>query len=475
MRFYFILTVLILITCSPAQAQNEGVSLGSTGEGAGLLYSDLNGALPKSLWRDQNRSEIVYLLKNLPAHAPTRAIQDVKRNMLISYYDVSAINKDVPIQSGEDLLTLRLEKLYEMGLWEDAIKLYTQTTEDPGQNNLLAQIGLLLILNEKGLSTACLEEKVLNARFSEEIFWKQMDKICALELGIETNEIQEFSDSSTLQNIFFNTDYKISANGIDQLKELSLLELSILALKNKIDYQNFDSSIDFPPLLTKTYLEDQNFPNGSKPALENRAKNQALWPEAPLSEQEINWLETPSTLSQSQIIPLVGAQLRLGQEISAELAQRLLDLAPDHPENYFFIKILTEANGVYGNFDIAEENFNLGTEEVMKKYPQKVKLLQSVLDKPVEFSNNPQEVYEKQISLTPDGGYVMSTGSPENWLELTTKHGFEGLSLLIILSNIENNANGEEELNLLRSLSTVGLIDQAHHIAKYELAKMMEL
>ena len=35
--------------------------------------------------------------------------------------------------SGDDLLTLRLIKLLEMGLWEDAFALYSQTTKRPRQ------------------------------------------------------------------------------------------------------------------------------------------------------------------------------------------------------------------------------------------------------------------------------------------------------------------------------------------------------
>ena len=70
-------------------------------EGAGLLRSDLNGALPKGLWRKQNRSEITYLLQNLPAHSDSRAMQEIKRNMLLSYYKTREITNDVTLEDAK--------------------------------------------------------------------------------------------------------------------------------------------------------------------------------------------------------------------------------------------------------------------------------------------------------------------------------------------------------------------------------------
>ena len=55
-RFLFIILLLMPIVTS---AQDELPA----NEGAGLIVSDVDGALPKGLFRNQSRSEITYLLK----------------------------------------------------------------------------------------------------------------------------------------------------------------------------------------------------------------------------------------------------------------------------------------------------------------------------------------------------------------------------------------------------------------------------
>ena len=474
-RFLALSFIAFLSTPFPAQADLTAMhaNMGAN-EGAGLLRSDLKGALPKGLWYKQNRSEIVYMLQNLPTAGLSRAVQDIKRNMLLSYYDTSVITNDIDVKEGEDLLTLRLQKLMEMGLWEDALKLYTKTIEDPGQNSKLAQVGLLLILNQRGLSTACLEEKVLYPRFSDAQFWQQIDKVCNIELGTEDGIDQNFPESPVLQALFFDKNFKITAKDVENLNNLTPLEISLLSLKGRIDYNNIDLSKNMPPFLLKIFSEDKKFPDKYKSALKNQKKKQGLAPESPLSDKQKDQLKNTDSLTQSQIIELIASQLRLNHKISKELGNRLLELANDSPENYYFLQLLEKTNFIYGKTAITEDNFALGQKRLQKKYPQSVILLQSALDKPARFSNNPNSVYEKQISLTPDDGYVMSMDSLTKWLEKTTTHRLAGLSLLIILSNDEEIAKGIKGSNLIKSLSIVGLINQAHHIAKEELARLME-
>ena len=464
MRLTTLFTILFLcLLNTPATAQ----------EGAGLLFSDLNGAFPKGMWRKQPRSEINYLLERLPADAPLRSIQVIKRNMLLSRYDTSQIIHDTDGAIGKDLLTLRLGKLMEMGLWEDAFTLYTKTTEDPGENDSLAQIGVLLILSQKGLSTACLEEKVLSSRFESD-FWRQMDGVCAIELGIGGDNKPEFPNSDVLQAVFYNKDFNIPAKDISVLEKLSPLELAILSLKERIDYKQVDFSGSLPPHITKTFLKDSRFPSRHQESLEEVARKQALLPESPLTEAQLEQEKDVQSLSQQRLIALISDKLRLSQKLSAEEGQKLADLASKNPENYFYIQILNATNGLPSTIPVSEEESALGLTAITTKNMEKVNFLKSLLDKPVEFSNNPDKVYEKQISLTPDGGYVMPTGSLTEWLRKTQEQRFVGLSLLIILSNVEKDAE-ETTSNMLKNLSTVGLIDQAHQIAKEELAHLMKL
>lgn len=465
-------------------------STARAGEGMGLISSDQDGALPKSLWRNQPRSEINYLLKNLPPDSTLKSVQEIKRNMLLSYYDATSIKNDIEIKPGEDLLTLRLKKLIEMGLWEDAFKLYTKSTEDPGENDALAQIGVLLILTQKGLPTACLEQKVLAPRFPDTTFWKQIEAACAIELGAEISPEENFANSSILKAIFTDKDFTVSANSTEALNKLSMLELALLSNKGRINYTDMSNSDKISPHLLKTFLNDPKLPKSNKESLEKIARQKALLPES-LEETPINNDENAKkAISQKQLTSQVAHKLKAGQTIADEEVKKLADLSPTNPENIFYIQILNETSPRQDYSEITEDVqgseaavLPLFENDPSGQKQEKVNFLKSLLDKSSEFSNNPANVYEKQISLTPDGGYVMPTGSPTNWLRITKQHQLVGLSLLIVLSNIDNNAyaknsgdNPENDtVNVLKSLSTVGLIDQAHLIAKEELANLMEL
>lgn len=479
-----LLGILSLAILSSLPFQGTAYANKYENEGAGLLHRDLDGALPKALWNKQPRSEIVYLLQNLPASSHLRSVQEVKRNMLLSSYDTSLIDNDMPIKDGEDLLSLRLSKLMEMGLWEDAFTLYTTTTEDPGKSAKLAEIGILLILTQKGLSTACLEGKVLSPRFPDNAFWDQIDNICAIELGMATGAPPEFTSSSVLQAIFYNKDFKIAANDIAALDNLSSLELALLSLKEGIIYQSLDLSQRIPPHIIKTFIKDSHFPNSKKKALNQVAQRIALLPPADFTEKHKKQLENVLKLPQNMLLSLLEKKLRLHQDFSSHEINRALKLAPTNPENYFYFQLLKSIKPIGSTMqipDITTENSDLGMGILSTKNIQKVDLLKTLLDKTLLFSNNLGEVYEKQLSLTPEGHYVMPTGDLIKWLDTTQKHQFTGLSLLIILSNIENNAyaasaevpSTHNRFNMLKRLSTVGLIDQAHHIAREELANLM--
>ncbi len=472
-------TALILLSFSiPSFAQEKSLQ-----EGAGLLTSDLKGALPKALWSKQPRSEITYLLKNLPADGSMRSIQKIKRDMLLSRYDTSLIDNDIDIKSGDDLLTLRLQKLMEMGLWENAFTLFTRTTRDPEENDALAQIGVMLLLTQKGLSTACLENKVLNDRFPDTPFWEEIDLVCAAEMETESIIGTQFSESSVLQAIYNEPDFLIPTDNMSALKKLTPLELAVVSLKKRIDYQSLDLSNNIPPHIIKTFLNDPNFPKGSKESLEKQAREKYLHSESPFSAEEQEQIKDLSSLSQEQLLSLLSHKLSLGQKITQEESLKLEELAPENPRNYVYLQLLKDINATHFDLLVSEDNFNLGLTSFAQLNAEKVNLLKTKLDKSPEFSNNPVNVYEKQVGLTPDGDYVMPTEELTKWLKRTKEHQFVGLSLLIILSNIEkvtyaeNSGNILEDttINVLESLSIVGLIEQANHIASEELVKMMRL
>lgn len=485
MKYFLLISFsALLFMTAPSQAQEEIDDMAPESyqnpvidQGAGLLFSDLNGALPKGLWWKQNRSDIIYLLQNLPAEAPSRAFQEIKRNMLVSYYDTSVITDDIIEEDGTGLLSVRLQKLMEMGFWDDAFKLYTDNIDDPGDISTLAEIGVMIIMNMQGVSTACLEEKVLYPRFADLPFWQRLDQLCSIELGMIPTSDANF-DSETLQSVYLKPDFKISANDIDKLKTLNGLELAILSHKGKIDYNGFAPSAAIPPHITQLFLKDKNLSEAQKDKLRPIAMAQALKPLPAIDEKTQNLTKEASTAEQKDVLHAVAQLLRRGEEITETITNRLNELAATHPENYYILKIISHVDENYGNIIIDKDNFNLGLETLRKNYPNMVIFLQNALDKAPLFSNNPVAVYEKQLIRQSDSDddtpQVSENKQMEEWLEAALTHRMTGLALVLVLSNTENFVSSDETINPIKSLSTVGLINQAHHLTREKLAELIE-
>ena len=456
--------ILGAILCLPLPA--------NANEGAGLIVSDLEGALPKSLWARQPRSEITYLLKNLPPQAPSRAMQEIKRNMLISTYNMGLMEDDVPEKEHENILTIRLKKLYEMGLWKDALKLYSKTANTMTEDDNFTQIGVILILNEKGLPTACLESKVLGQNFNSP-FWTNMKTICEKEFGNIKAEDVDMVNSTVLQAALTEPQYAISANNLDNL---SPLELAIIRYKGQISYEGFILHEKTQPYVLKYYFEDSNFPEAQKEALNQLAVKNFLFPESMLDEMALEPVEIDENTPQITLIQSLISTLKTDATIPQNALERLQDLAPENPENYFYLQILSHISENTDTIAVDEEKKELAENSFSTEAKENYNFLKSALDIEAEFSNNPAVAYEKQ-------GKSLQKADKVRWLESTLKSKLEGLTLLLVLSSDETyayaNKSGDKTrnntVNVLKSLSTVGLIDQANLIAREELAALMAL
>ena len=246
MRLLLSTLFAFFIFCVPLKAQDSGA-----GEGVGLLVSDVEGALPKGLWRNQSRTEITYLLENMPPSAPFRSLQEIKRNMMLSTYDTGSIKNDISIETGQDLYTLRLLKLMQMGLWDDAFELYNKG-DDPGQNDRLAEIGILLALHKKGLAAACLDYKAFGNRFTA-LFFKRIDLICGKELEDIAIISTQFPKSTVLKGIYTDPKFTFNANDLETLKTFTFLEVMMLLEKNRLTYENFDLKPDTAALFVESF------------------------------------------------------------------------------------------------------------------------------------------------------------------------------------------------------------------------------
>jgi hypothetical protein len=190
-----------------------------------------------------------------------RSIHDLKRRVLLSQSDVTLIDNDIQPTTDDNLFILRVKKLQEMGLYEDALKLYTDNIDTP-RDPRLAETGLVLITHQRGLATACLEEKVLAPQFPEDDFFTKIDAICSYALG-QVDAPPEM-DSLILTAVFKSDSYKLDAADLQTLTQLSPLELAILKSEGRIDYAAFDTTPGalraYPSSILMTFLEDKALP-----------------------------------------------------------------------------------------------------------------------------------------------------------------------------------------------------------------------
>jgi hypothetical protein len=366
----------------------------------------------------------------------------------------------------------------EMGLWEDAHALYAKTTSDPGQNPDLAQIGLLLTFYKQGIASACLEQKAFGERFTSD-FWDHIRLICRAEILNEKIISTQFPQSIALKNIYSQPNYSVNA---DKLAPFTFLELMMLKNKGKISYQNFKLALNTPPHILRMFLSDKNFPESQKPALLSLTESKVVRVAKPLESEEnpsnggfhnqnsqnIQGDEKNSHLF--QIADLVDK----GTKIPVNLARELVDNAPENKENIFYLQLLRDFDLIENIPSYSEEDKALAIAAFPEKYTKEIQILKSWLDKSPEFSNNPSKVYEKQIGLLKSGEYGNDSPSSfdwTKWLGKTTSHQLAGTSLLVVLSNNKNS--GVRYDQLLNDLRNVGLIEQAHQVARDMTARLM--
>ena len=450
-------------------------------ESAGLIYSDVQGALPKSLWRGQPRSEITYLLKNLPTTSPNIGIQRLKKRLLLSVTDSTLIENDIPIQNGQDLFTLRLYKLVEMGLFDEAFKLYLKNIKDPENNDRLAEIGVALLLNDRGLAPACLETKAFARRFIYNPFWINLNKICTIKLGAPQSTPIEFPNSPIIQGIFYNKDFSISATMAERLNNLTLLEQLMLVAEKRVDYSNLGSSPEsiqyLSPQLVTIFLNDERFPSEFKGKLEESAKNYGIIDSYDIGDSYKKLEENVEKLSQHDTEKLILRKLFIGQFISDKIITKLLQQSQTNPKNYVYIQSLKDIRATNSTIDITQQNYNFGQDSFNPESVNMLKKLKMSLDNSTKINDTSSQVYEKHYFLTSKGVREIDDSNWNQWLKEAQSNQFIGLSLMIVLSKPNNSGkfSQDEAIEVLDSLYTVGLIEQAQIVARNILGSILRL
>ncbi len=517
MRFSALLFAALIGIAIPASAQEREIIKHediAALESAGTINDIAAGAFEKTLWRDNSRNDIIKGLQSLPPESPLRSVHDLKRRIMLSRTDATLIDNDGPATSFENLFIQRILKLQEMGLYEDALKLYTDNIDTPN-DAILAETGLTLITHQRGLATACLEEKVLAPEFEGDAFFAQMDALCSFELG--QTDTPPALESLTLQAITKEEGYKVSARDIPTLYNLTPLELAVLKSEARIDYKSFETTpaalTPYPARVLTTFLEDKTLPAERLLPLQVElarrgylsVKKLPVWKEAHILEVDVKdkaktdagaadaifWKGfTPLLQNEQEIVnltpygkllsernprvtgPLLTKSLAVimasGNEIPAPWCNALLAEKTDQATVYY--QTLTFLQVCEPNSDKAVDNLTSALGAFPPEQNAKLWIIMGLLAPKTEAYGSILQIYEKHFPLTGQNDYVMHTQDKPDESRKDAESGGFGVALLRTLALVKGET-GENINPPVLQITVKGLLDEGLENDARQLAK----
>lgn len=482
-------------------------------ESTGILGDVKSGALEKTLWKDQNRSDIEFLIQKLPTNIGLRSVLNLQRRLLLTRTDSSLMKNDIGPLRGNDLLIQRINKLMDMGLYDAAWELYTQKAEEPYDVSI-AQLGMLLLVMKDDLATACLEEKVFASKYPQDKFFKTMDAACSETLG--TGKPGEFNDSAVLQSVYHNPSFTVPATSTQSLLNMTDLERALVLANGKIRYEGLTRGVlsDTPPMLLSLFLMDKNIPENAKAMIKSETDARGLswyiaavaqdaeWKKAkdmkkdleaqwPLVESAINSGKNPADLSiyyrdmlaQAEPKELSTKTLRnaLGVFLAGgrALPDFWLDAAQKRAaENSIFYIYLQAFKSLTPTSvpAVSPENLQKALERLKTADLDQILAIIETLDKDASILNNPLRIYEKHSVLTLEGNYVMPSLGLNVLLETAPERKQLGITVLAVLNSLAakpDNMYSGTVRKALYSMLNVGLIEDAKLIGAETVASVL--
>ena len=193
--------------------------------------SKSEGGLGYDMWVVSEKNIIKNYLDNLPVNKESDLAIDLMKKLLLS-------NADVPESNNKtDLLLIRINKLIEIGDFDNAKSLIDLIKNMDNEEILIKQTEINLSLNNFDLACSDIEEKRKN--YKSNFFWKKVEIFCLILNG-ENNkanlslsllkEEKNFNDENFLK-IIDSLIYKEEIND-ESLNDLSLLNLSMTRVAN---------------------------------------------------------------------------------------------------------------------------------------------------------------------------------------------------------------------------------------------------
>jgi hypothetical protein len=237
-------------------------------ESYGILDTMREGALGIDLWDNTRRSTLATLISEQPVMTPYRTLNRLTRRALLTTADARLMSGRSDIQPGQDLLILRLEKLMQLGSYEEAAQLYTANPAEP-YHERLARDGMLALLYTGRSPVACLESLSLESRFGQLPFWNDLMAACTALMSDSSKDA--FSSdykpqSKIVEKLIRNDGFRYAVKSQKDLESLSELEKALLIADGRMDYSDFKirKAGDIAPEAATVLLQDSNLPDNTR-------------------------------------------------------------------------------------------------------------------------------------------------------------------------------------------------------------------
>ena len=217
----------------------------------GTLTKD-EGGLGYDMWSGSKRNVIKDYLENLPINRESNLAIELIKKLLLS-------NADVPESKDQknDLILIRINKLIELGDFENAKSLIDLIVNNNNEEILMKQVQINLSLNNFDLVCSDIDEKRKN--YKQNLFWRKVEIFCQILNG-ETNKanlsLTLLKEDSNFNDINFITiiDSLIYKEEISN-QNFNNLDLLTLAMTRVANINLKESYIlkDDPLFLTMIY------------------------------------------------------------------------------------------------------------------------------------------------------------------------------------------------------------------------------
>ena len=315
----------------------------------GTITED-EGGLGYDMWSGSERNIIQNYLKNLPINKESDTAIELIKKLLLS-------NANVPKSNSEtDLILIRINKLIELGDFENAKSLIDLVNKKDNEEILIKQTEINLSLNNFDLACSNIEEQ--RKSFKQNLFWRKVEIFCQILNG-KTNkanlsvsllkEEKNFNDENFLK-IIESLIYKDEIND-ESLVNLNLLNLVMTRVAN-INIKESYVLNDNPLLLTMIY----RMPNAPiKLRIEAIEKSKKL---LNLPIETIEEIYNSYDLKEKDKKISLGDNILLGFETQAILFQMAI-AEDDEEKKAKIIKKALELAFINGNFTlISKLNLN---------------------------------------------------------------------------------------------------------------------